>query len=1005
MTCENFSEFRQDDESCSRDVVEMRSGKEVSSDKICDGYCHWENECEDEASCNGFNYGIYCTTTSRYIQPVSMNCLIGASNYKNCLQEPGLLCGNETDYCYLDSMAKLKLPLLEVTRCSARSIAGNGDSFNMALCEDGRDQTNCSDPTRVAGRCLIDGYLSTVSNYVTCSDGTGDNISKYRVRPDLCDDGLENKCVTVSSSCHVHKHKLCDQKIDCPDRNDELTSLCATKSTQVCNRRFGEERNFQTFPMSWIKDGVIDCMNGEDELQDWETCGSGLSVRYKNYGSSCSEVFLCPSPGGEATFIEQEQLCDKVETCGNENKICEMSHSGMPAYREAVRVKSSEDSKMEVGFSFCLPGLENIRHHMKVSCKEVEFVSQTNTFVGRTSFPKLRIPDVSNQECGYLYGENYVYTSCSGKCKEGKCPLTRQLKHSSCPGQFSNRVIAMFGPDSLTFAISQRHGYQNDYFLCENNRCIEFKQVCDLVDNCGDGSDERDCSNHFKCINNSYVAVSQMCDGVINCFDFSDECNSLCGKEIINSIPLKIVAWIFGGTAVLLNLLSIGNNMSVIWKKNCTKPSFKNQVFVTAIGVADLSIGIYLLCLAITDLRYGKGYCLSHIEWLSSRFCSVIGILSTVGSQLSLFSVTTLSVMRIIDLQNIFIAREKASVKFKCKQCLLLGGIYSLSIAIAVTPLLPWWQDIFVNGLVYEKSNKLFSGVVTKRDHIDIFREYFGRIAGLEHLPSWDLINDLVDSMFSSDYGGIKRKTLDFYGNDGVCLFKYIVNKDDPQRVFVWLTLGINVLCVSFTVVSYGMVATILRKSRKAVQQFSNADRVQLDKQSQLNRKITVIIITDLCCWIPFVIICLLHSLSMLDATPLYPVLSIVVLPLNSVVNPVLYSNLASDIFGKVANLVGLSSRNVRPTTKSDSQNEQSCENSCHAVIHQEKQSERSSVQRYSRNSHNQIGISETNQFSGKEKRIPAPEKTQKEIKKNQTSERKTNRVITYRRNDESVHL
>ena len=45
----------------------------------------------------------------------------------------------------------------------------------------------------------------------------------------------------------------------------------------------------------------------------------------------------------------------------------------------------------------------------------------------------------------------------------------------------------------------------------------------------------------------------------------------------------------------------------------------------------------------------------------------------------------------------------------------------------------------------------------------------------------WDLLNNLVDGMFSGDYGKIVRNKVHFYGNDGVCLFKYFVKSDDPQ--------------------------------------------------------------------------------------------------------------------------------------------------------------------------------------------------------------------------------
>ena len=58
----------------------------------------------------------------------------------------------------------------------------------------------------------------------------------------------------------------------------------------------------------------------------------------------------------------------------------------------------------------------------------------------------------------------------------------------------------------------------------------------------------------------------------------------------------------------------------------------------------------------------------------------------------------------------------------------------------------------------------------------------------------------------------------------------------------------------------------------------------------RLQRVVHIIILTDFLCWIPFVITCWLHFLSVIDANPWYPTFSILVLPINCVVNPLLYN-------------------------------------------------------------------------------------------------------------------
>ena len=108
-------------------------------------------------------------------------------------------------------------------------------------------------------------------------------------------------------------------------------------------------------------------------------------------------------------------------------------------------------------------------------------------------------------DCEHYYGELYVFLSCSGKCKNSVCPLEtgRHIKLDSCPGQFNQeKVFSIDRNGNLTFLIKNpKTGLLgNDVFLCQNRQtCLTYEKVCDLVDDCGDGSDEVLCNNHFQC--------------------------------------------------------------------------------------------------------------------------------------------------------------------------------------------------------------------------------------------------------------------------------------------------------------------------------------------------------------------------------------------------------------------------------------------------------------------------------------------------------------------------
>ena len=90
--------------------------------------------------------------------------------------------------------------------------------------------------------------------------------------------------------------------------------------------------------------------------------------------------------------------------------------------------------------------------------------------------------------------------------------------------------------------------------------------------------------------------------------------------------------------------------------------------------------------------------------------------------------------------------------------------------------------------------------------------------------------------------------------------------------------------------------------STKSSNQFSanEANEHLKSRNKRLQRKITLIIMTDFCCWIPFIVMCFLHSVEVTDASPYYSLFSIIVLPINSVINPLLYDDTIGVLLSKM---------------------------------------------------------------------------------------------------------
>jgi hypothetical protein len=704
----------------------------------------------------------------------------------------------------------------------------------------------------------------------------------------------------------VHKHQLCDKTDQCALGGDESGELCKKMTKAACKRRYvlgSSPEQLTPFPVAWINDGLKDCWSGEDEDEDWPTCGAGRTIRYWRGHDSCSEVFLC---NHDEDFVQFSELCDRIDSCENENKICKVSRTQLNIFSIGLR-----DFDGSISLSYCLKGLENIGHLDENSCGhfKLDLPLNMNEVFGKNASLKIKLPMAKvKKKCNNLFGELYVFTSCLEYCLNSTCPLntSRPLHFYSCPGQYTgNRVNTVDANGNLTFLIKDKKNnvLGNNIFQCSNSKCLTYDKVCNLVDDCGDASDEMMCSNHFQCEESrEYLSIDQKCDNVIHCLDKSDECNTACGRQILNNMFLKVSAWIIGILAIVLNCKAVikgGRSLN-----SCkTDAAFCNNCLVIFIALGDLLVGVYLTVLSSFDTHYRSEYCPIQFEWLTSNTCKGLGITCTLGSQISLFSMTALSLLRVMGIRNDLMVPKEISQRSYVKVALMFLVTLVVSLTISIYPVLDAFEDFFVNGLTYESYNTLLIGSLNKERLMKILEQYYGRMPNAS--VRWRHIKQLVNQMFSHDHGGIKHRTLTFYGNDPVCVFKYFVNLNDPQRNFVLFILVINLFCFILVAAAYVVIGAISRKSARRVKDSKNSSGTGGDYDSRLQRVTQAIIFTDFLCWVPFIVISFLHLSDAIDASSWYSFITILVLPINCIVNPILYDNYATRyIYEKFGNCI-----------------------------------------------------------------------------------------------------
>ncbi|XP_042227163.1 relaxin receptor 1-like [Homarus americanus] len=287
-------------------------------------------------------------------------------------------------------------------------------------------------------------------------------------------------------------------------------------------------------------------------------------------------------------------------------------------------------------------------------------------------------------------------------------------------------------------------------------------------------------------------------------------------EHLLDSLVLRVSVWVMGVLACAGNLLVLIGRFVV------KEPNKVHSFYIKNLSLSDLLMGVYLFIIASYDASFRGSYIRHEYSWRRSWQCNLCGFLSTLSSEASVFTLTTITLDRYFSIVHPLTLKER-NLRIPVG---VMSITWTLAALLALLPLL---------GIQYYGDN--------------------------------------------------------FYGSNGMCLPLHI---HDPYAK-AWehsaiIFIGFNLVAFMFIAYAYGRMILAIRESQMSL-------RSTQEKQDRiLVKRFAFIVGTDFLCWMPVIVIKVIALGGVVIDRTLYAWMAVFVLPVNSALNPILYT-LATKIF------------------------------------------------------------------------------------------------------------
>ena len=447
------------------------------------------------------------------------------------------------------------------------------------------------------------------------------------------------------------------------------------------------------------------------------------------------------------------------------------------------------------------------------------------------------------------------------------------------------------------------------YRVRDENDAFTF---CDGIKNCKNGEDEQNCPEMFYCKSDKQPIRKELtCDSVPDCADSSDECNNCTMSSVFSSntdlIGNNVVLTILMTEVILIICLNLHAFIYHGGRLVGAETSFIKIDIIQCITLTiyDTMMGVYLIIVCIKHWEYRGEYCSRDVAWRTSPLCKIAGAISYAASHGALQVVVAMSVCRSYQCRNVF---RGGSIKLK--QYLIASALMNIfNLAMAMVPLIATfskpsrWTETFVheyffsnNPLLRRGRSKELASLVSLYKRVDLnVTEKYSVSDLFRYLGNMTTQGQLFSPANITSIG--------LYGTSSLC-YPNLYSTEDAILGYKIVYMIENSFYLLVVIVCYALIARQFLKSQRAVappvRGNTPEEDASQDKGFYLSFKVSIVIASQLVCWLPVHGAIVSSFLGTPPSTTITDVFIANIFPLNAIMNPILHTDLMNGFIHSV---------------------------------------------------------------------------------------------------------